>query len=140
MRNKAKQRLKQRHEEFKKNLNDLYEKFDKDYPGWRERPDADYIKQRLRKTAKLQQKNKHRKKTKLIRKNDFTDWPFTVDEIIIVQTSKKMISCIVKKTSMGEYALNGLAESGLKLKSVFAAGIAIKGKSISKFIKMGLDL
>ena len=140
MKQKRKQRLKQRHAEFEKNLNELYEKWDKDYPGWRDGPDADHIKKRLRDHVKNTQKNMRKKKTKLLKKKHFENWPFVVDEIILVQTSKKMISCIVKQGGLKEYALNGLAETGLKLKSVFDGGVAVRGKSISEFIKIGLDL
>lgn len=140
MRNKQKQKLKKRHQEFQKNLDLLYAEFDKNYPGWREGKDADYIKRRLRDNAKQQQKNIHKKKTKLLKKENFPDWPFTVDEIILVQTSKKMISCIVKKKGISEYALNGLAATGLKLKFAHDSGIAVVGKSVGEFIKIGMGL
>lgn len=153
MRNKHKQRLKKRHQEFEKHLQELYDKWDKDYPGWRDKPDADYIKKRLRDHVKNTQKNKIKIKQKIIKKKNYEgmtfsfkekpvkkEWPFTVDEIILVQRSKKMISCIVKQGGLKEYALNGLAATGLKLKSVHDASIAIEGKSISDFIKIGMEL
>lgn len=142
MKNKYKAKLKIRHKQFLENLEKLYKKMDQDYPGWQDRKDADYIKQKLRDTAKLQQKNMAKKKTKLIRKKDFSgEWPFYADKIILVQTSKKMISCVIKnKTGMHEYALNGIAESALNLKLVHDAGKAIVGKSIAEFIYMGMKL
>jgi hypothetical protein len=139
MRNKYKARLRQKNAEFKKYLETAYEYFNEKYPGWEngKKDDVNHIKKRLHQTAKLWQKNIKKKKTKVLHKRDFKEWPFTDDTIIIVQTSKKMISCII---NFKEYALNGLAATDLKLKFSHDCKKAIIGKSVSEFIKIGLEL
>ena len=139
MRNKYKQILKKRHEAFKEHLKIAYDYFESLYPGWQtgDKKDVDHIKKRLRQVAKQWQNNPKKKKTKILYKKDFKNWPFTQDSVIIIQTSKLWISCII---GVQEYALNGLAQSALKLKAAHDAGVAIKGKSISEFIQIGLKL
>jgi len=141
MRNKLKAKLRQKNKQFTDTLEVLTNYFDNQYPGWQKSEDSDSIKRRLNRTAKIMTKTIHRKKTKLFKKKDFQDWPFTSDSIILIQTSKKMISCII---DFQEYALNGLAQTGLVAGKVFKfpheAGKAIKGKFVSEFIKIGLKL
>jgi hypothetical protein len=140
MRNKFKQILKRKKREFEENLKKLYAKMDATHPGWQDGPDADYIQKKLKETAKKQMKNKRKIKQKILKKEDFKDWPFVVDEVILVQTSLKWISIIVKQNGLHEYALNGLAKTGKNLKFAHDAGIAIQGKSVGEFIQMGLRL
>jgi len=123
-----------KHIRFENNLKQIYEFFDRQHPNWRNTPNADYIKKRLNQTARKITDNIMKKKTKVLKKEDFKEWPFHENQVIIVQTSKKMISVIIR---MQEYALNGLAASALKLKMVHDCGKAIKGKSVSEFIQIG---
>ena len=127
----------ERHKEFLHNLDVLTKQFDTDYPGWEKTDDADYIKKKLNKTAKIQTQNRLKRKLKHLKKSDFKDWPFKSDSIILVQTSKLWISCIVEGH---EYALNGLAQTGLGIPFAHDKGIAKKGESIGEFIQMGLKL
>jgi hypothetical protein len=137
MKSRFKKQLQKKHERFKQNLEVLYEYFNKKYPGWENTEDSDHIKKRLRQTARKITDNRMKKKIKKLDKKDFPDWPFKQDTLILVQTSKKMVSVII---DFQEYALNGLAESALNLKTVYLAGKVKKGKSISKFIQLGLEL
>lgn len=129
--------LQRKHKQFTNILQTLNDYMNTNYPGWQNTKDADYIKKRLNKTAKIMSKNRLSKKTKLLKKQDFKKWPFKVNSIIIVQTSKLMISCII---DFREYALNGLAHTGLNLKFPHDCGLAIVGKSVSEFIRIGREL
>jgi hypothetical protein len=139
MKNKFKHKLHlhKRKKKFNDTLNVLIEYMDSNYPGWKNTKDAGHIKKRLNQAARKMTSNSFIKKTKVLKKSDFKDWPFTSDSIILVQTSKRMISCII---DFQEYALNGLAESGLNLKFPHDCEKAIKGKSVDEFIKIGLEL
>ena len=139
--NKAQYKKNLKRQRFNKQIEIFTDFFDNHYPGWQKGKDADYIKKKINTTAKNICNNRLRKKTKLLYKKDFKNWPFRVDQIILVQTSKLWISCMVKnKNGIHEYALNGLAITGLKLKTVHEAGIARKGESIGEFIQIGLKL
>lgn len=129
--------LQVRHRQFLNILQTLTDYMDSNYPDWQNGKDADYIKKRLNKTAKIMSKNQKQKKTKLLKKKDFKEWPFKTDSVIIVQTSKLMISVII---NFREYALNGLAHTGLNLKFPHDCGLAIVGKSVSEFIRIGKEL
>jgi hypothetical protein len=137
MKSKHKKILLERHEEYENNVANLLDQFDIDYPDWRESKDADYIKKRIQQAARKMSQNRLKRKSKLVKKSDFKEWPFTSDSAVIMQTSKLWVSVIIKGC---EYALNGLAASGLNIKLVHDAGKAIKGKSVGGFIKMGLAL
>ena len=139
MKNKYKAKLRQRNKKFLDILEYLTENFTKKYPDWKngKRDHVDHVKKRLNRTAKIMSKNNKLKKTKILYKKDFQEWPFITDKIIIIQTSKKMISCMI---GLQEYALNGLAESGLKLKFPHDCGKAEIWKCVSEFIKIGLEL
>lgn len=126
-----------RHKRFQSELTALYDGMDKKYPGWRDGPKSDNIKKRLHDTARITTNNFFKTKEKIVMKKDFKDWPFICDSIIIKQTSKKWISCFINGT---EYALNGSAATELNLKFAHDAGVAIKGKSISEFVEIGLAL
>jgi len=141
MKNKTRFKKNLKRQKFNNQVKIFTEFFDNNYPGWQKGKDSDYIKEKINITAKNICNNQLRKKTKLIHKKDFKNWPFKVDQIILVQTSKLWISCIVKnKNGIHEYSLNGLAKTGLKLKSVHQAGIAKMGESIGEFIQIGLKL
>jgi hypothetical protein len=137
MRNKFKRKVLQSNRRFLDVLQVLTDYMDGSYPGWRDGKDKDYVLKRLNQTAKIMSKNKNSKKIKLLHKKDFKEWPFLSDRIVIIQTSKKMISCII---DFHEYALNGLAETGLKLKFPHDCGKARMGESVSTFIKIGMEL
>lgn len=128
---------KENNSEYEKNLENLTKFMDEKYPGWENQSNAKQIKKRLEQTAKKMCKNKLLKKTKVLYKKDFPDWPFYVDKIILIQTSKLWISCIIENR---EYALNGLAASALKLEFPHDCGKAIPGKSMTEFIKIGSKL
>jgi hypothetical protein len=137
MKNKYKAKLKQRNKRFLDTLEYLTENFTKKYPDWMNGSDVNHIKKRLNQTAKIMTKNNKLKKIKVLKKEDFKEWPFITDKIIIMQTSKKMISCMI---DLQEYALNGLAATYMKLKFPHDCGKIEKGKSVSEFIKIGLGL
>lgn len=130
--------IKEKHENFDKILSTYYDSFNKKYPGWKESLDSDYIKKRLNQAAQIAVKRRLKKKVRTLHKKDFADWPFKSDSVILVQTSKKWISVITD--DMQEYALNGLASSGLHLKTISDAKKQIIGKSIMPFIQLGLEL
>lgn len=139
MKKSKKNRLLKRNQEFNKHLKTAYDYFNNLYPGWEngKKNDVDHIKKRLRQVAKKWQNNPKKKKTKVLYKKDFQEWPFISESIILIQTSKIWISCII---DFQEYALNGLAANALKLKFPHDCGKAIKGKSVSKFIEIGRNL
>lgn len=137
MKSKFKKQLQAKHERFEQNLKVLYTYFDKHFPDWEKTNDADYIKKRLHQTARKITDNRMKKKIKKIDKKDFQDWPFKEDTVILIQTSKKMVSVII---GMQEFALNGLAASALNLKTISEAKKQIIGKSIMPFIQLGLKL
>ena len=128
----------ERHKQYNDTLQALIDHFDATYPNWRENKiDYKYILDGLKATAKKMCENKLKRKLRHIKRSDFKDWPFKSDSIILVQTSKLWVSCIVK---CHEYALNGLAQTGLNIPFAHDKGIAIKGKSVGEFIQMGLGL
>lgn len=139
MKNKYKAKLRQRNKRFLDTLEYLTENFTKKYPDWMNgsEKNVDHIKKRLNQTAKIMTKNNKLKKIKVLKKEDFKEWPFITDKIILIQTSKKMISCMI---DLQEYALNELAATSMKLKFPHDCGKAEIGKSISEFIRIGLKL
>ncbi|HCV80804.1 hypothetical protein [Zunongwangia profunda] len=77
-------------------------------------------------------------KFKKILKDDFVgDWPFYAEEVIIECRQKYW--CTIEIDGI-DYALNGSASDRYKLDSVIDAGMSIRGKSISPFINMALEL
>jgi len=141
MKNKERFKKNLKRQKFNKQVKIFTDFFDNQYSGWREGKDADYIKEKINTTAKNICNNRLVKKTKLLCKKDFKKWPFRVDQIILVQTSKLWISCMVKnKNGIHEYALNGLAAQAMKLKFPHDVGLAKIGESVDQFIKLGLSL
>ena len=78
------------------------------------------------------------KKSKVLSKLDYLDsWVFKADSIELVRLNGSIVYCVIDG---GNYALNGMAESWMKIKSVGDAKQCVIGKSISPFIKLFLEL
>ena len=76
--------------------------------------------------------------TRVVTKEKFDgDWPFRHDRVIIECRDK--LSCIVNVEGCA-FALNGVAQSWMKIPFAHDAGVAILGKSIGPFIDMALAL
>lgn len=77
-------------------------------------------------------------KSKKINKSEYNgDWPFLADEVIIECRERHW--CIVTINGY-DYALNGTASGRYQLEFPQEAGMAIRGKNISDFIKIARNL
>ena len=131
--------LKEKQKAYNKKYAELKDYMDKNHAGWEKTKDATHIKMRLNQAAKVIIENQTKQKTKIVKKSEYKgEWPFSVDKVTIIQTSKLWISCMIKDK---EYALNGLAKEAMPwLKFVHDAKKAIKGIDIGPFIRIGQAL
>jgi hypothetical protein len=86
----------------------------------------------------FQRKTNPKYHSKKIHKDEFgEEWPFYAEEVVIERRDKYW--CIVTIEGL-DFALNGAASRRYKLDFPQQAGMAIIGKSTSKFIDMALEL
>ena len=74
---------------------------------------------------------------KILRKEFNGEWPFYADEVVVECRHRHW--CIVSINGF-DYALNGSAKGRYKLENPHDAGMAIIGKSLSKFIEIAREL